>query len=427
LGASTDVTPAVPSKTGGMSEAHDVIVIGAGQGGVAISHELTHAGREHIILERGRVGESWRGRWDSFTLVLPNWTVRLPGGSYEGEDPDGFMPRDAIVEYLSAYTESFAAPVREGITVTRLERNDEGFRVQTPGGDLLAREVVVATGGYQVPRLPDAFLSLEDAVPTIDSTKYRNPGSLPDGRVLIVGSGQTGCQLAEELTLAGRDVWLVCGKAPWLPRRVGGRDAIWWSDGTPFMNMTLADLPHPGLRGAANPQTTGRDGGHDLNYRTLQAIGVTLTGRLAGIEDGVARFAPDLAASVAYGDARYGDFRNLVRTKATHLGIPAPALPDPEPFEADAPESADLRSFAAAVIAVGYRPTYGSWIDLPGAFDAAGYPLQEDGTSTAVPGLHFMGVPFQRKRVSASLMGVGEDAAVLAEHMTRKPALSRAS
>lgn len=405
-----------------MREKHDVIVIGAGQAGLSISHELGRAGREHIILERGRVGESWRRRWDSFTLVLPNWTVRLPGKPYDGAEPDGFMPRDVFVDYLAEFARSFAAPVREGVAVGSLEREANGFRLHTSAGEMLADEVVVATGGYQEPRLPAQLREFREHAPVIESGEYRSAASVPLGRVLIIGSGQSGCQIAEELLMAGRDVWLACGKAPWLPRRVGAHDGIWWIDGTHFQAMTLADLPSPALRNAPHPQWTGRDGGHDLNYRTLQAQGVTLTGRLQGIEGGCVHFAPDLGESVAFGDARYGEFRNLVVKKAEHLGLPAPELPDPPPFHVDAPQTVGLATIAAVIAAIGYRPVYTEWIRLPEAFDQFGFPLQQDGTSTVVPGLRFMGVPFQRKRPSASLMGVGEDAAVLAEHMaTRLP------
>ncbi|HKC89951.1 MAG TPA: NAD(P)-binding domain-containing protein, partial [Candidatus Limnocylindria bacterium] len=192
----------------------DVVVIGAGQAGLSVSHELSAAGVDHVVLERGRVGETWRGRWDTFCLVTPNWTVLLPGGAYAGEDPDGFMPRDAIVAHLESYARSFKAPVRERVAVTALHPIDDGFAVSTSEGELRSKTVVVTTGAYQKAHRPAAAESLPRGLYVIDAESYRNAEALPPGKVLIVGSGQTGCQIAEELHEAGRDVFLACGRAP---------------------------------------------------------------------------------------------------------------------------------------------------------------------------------------------------------------------
>jgi putative flavoprotein involved in K+ transport len=401
-----------------MSDSHDVVIVGAGQAGLSLSHELTRDGREHVLLDRGKLGESWRTRWDSFCLVLPNWSVQLAGHPYEGVDPDGFMPRDEFVGYLSAYAASFDAPVREGVGVTSLERGQHGgFLLRTSEGEITSREVVLATGGNQRPLRPAAVDGLPASMMVIGAESYTNPGALPAGRVLIIGSGQTGCQLAEDLLLAGRDVHLACGRAPWLLRRPGGRDIWEWMAGSDFLNMTLADLPSPMARLAPNPQMTGRDGGHDLNYRTLQAAGATLAGHLTGAEGGRAHFASDLADSVAFGDARYSDLREVIRKSAAAKGLPMPEMPSPPPFVADAPESVDLSGFGAGIVACGYRPDYKRWVQLPEAFDEMGLLIEEDGCSTVVPGLYVMGMPFQRKRTSATLFGVGQDAQVLAERM----------
>jgi putative flavoprotein involved in K+ transport len=401
-----------------LNESHDVVVIGAGQAGLSISHELTRAGREHVVLERGRVAQSWRTRWDSFTLVLPNWTVRLAGNQYTGTEPDGFMSRDIFVEYMSAYAESFGAPVLEGIEVTSLEPADGGYRLSTSTGTLTAREVVVATGGFQRAHQPEPVRQLREALHVLDSGDYSHPNALPEGDVLVIGSGQTGCQIAEELADAGRTVHLACGKAPWMPRRIGSRDAFWWLAQSPFMQHTVADLPTPMARFSPNPQATGRRGGYDLHYRTLHAGGVTLTGHLAGVEDGRAWFADDLADSVAFADARYRDICGVVAKTAAALGEPVPELPEPAPFAASPPASVELSRIGAAVVCSGYRPMYGTWIRIPEAFDDMGLPLQVDGSSLVAPGLHFMGVPFQRVRGSASLYGVGADAERLAERMS---------
>lgn len=384
----------------------DVVVIGGGQAGLAVSYHLTARGIDHVVLERGRVGQTWRDRWDSFCLVTPNWSVKLPGGEYDADDPDGYLPRDEIVAHLERYAASFSAPVREGIAVTSLSG---GFRLETSEGELSAAAVVVCTGAYQRPHRPAGAETLPPGLVAIDAEGYTNPNAMPPGRVLVVGSGQTGCQLAEELLEAGRDVVLACGRAPWAPRRVGGRDIVAWLDETPFMDMRLADLPSPLARLVANVQTTGHQGGHDLNYRTLQAAGVTLTGRFLGADESRVHFADDLAASVAFGDARYDDVRKLL---AKHCPA-APALPDPPPFDATAPESVDVSSLAAVIFTSGFRPDYGSWVHFD-AFDEWGFPVVDDGASVSVPGLYFCGVHFMRTRKSSLLMGVGDDARVVA-------------
>src|SRR4029077_1165467 len=269
--------------------------VGAGQAGLSLSHELAAAGVDHVVLERGRVGETWRGRWDSFCLVIPNWTVQLPGGRYRGDDPDGFMPKSEIVSHLVAYADSFRAPVREGVTVTSLEAGElGGFLLRTSAREVRAKDVVLASGGYQKAYRPASAAQLPASIHAIDAEDYTNPTALPPGKVLIVGSGQTGCQLAEENLEAGRDVFLACGRAPWVPRRLEGRDTIAWLNETPFFDVRLSDLPSPSYRLLSNPQMSGRRRGHDLNYRTLQAQGIELLGRFIGVTDSRAHFARDL-------------------------------------------------------------------------------------------------------------------------------------
>jgi putative flavoprotein involved in K+ transport len=403
-----------------MAERVDVVIVGAGQAGLSLSYELTGAGVEHVVLERGAIGESWQRRWDSFRLVVPNWSVRLPGAAYDGDDPDGFMARDEIVKYLRGYASGFSAPVRAEVEVTRVEPDDNGgFIVRTSSGNIRARAVVLASGGYQRAHRPETASQLTGAsVLVMDSEGYSSPGVLPPGDVLIVGSGQTGCQLAEETFVAGRNVYLACGRAPWLPRRIDGRDAISWLLDTDFYDARLADLPSPSLRFLSNPLFTGHDGGRDLNYRTLQALGVRLVGRLVGVEEERAHFASDLHESVAFGDARYSDLRDLITASCATRSLPAPRMPDPLPFEANPPDSVDLRDIGTVIFTTGFRPDYASWVRPSNAFDEAGFPIQVDGSSTVIPGLHFMGVHFQRKRKSATLFGVAEDAAVLAERIT---------
>jgi pyridine nucleotide-disulfide oxidoreductase len=386
-----------------------VAVVGAGQAGLATSSELRRHGVEHVVLERGRVGETWRERWDSFCLVTPNWSVQLPRGHYAGTDPDGFMLRDEIVGFLEKYAAGFEAPVREGVAVHSVER---GFVLHTSAGDMAADSVVAATGAYQRPHRPAVAATLPPDVLQLDVDDFRNDQALPPGRVLIVGSGQSGCQLGEELHEAGREVVLSCGRAPWLPRRFGGHDLVWWLVETGFLDAGVETLPSAEARLFANVLATGHEGGHDLHLRTLRALGVTLVGHFVGVEDGHAHFAPDLGESVAWGDERYGQLRELCRK----LGVD-PGLEDPEPFDASSPERVDLTGFGAAIFAGGFRPDYRSWLPWPEAFDDMGFPLQRDGASTVVPGLYFVGVHFLRKRKSSLLVGVGEDATIVAEQI----------
>jgi putative flavoprotein involved in K+ transport len=392
-------------------------VVGAGQAGLAASRELTQLGVEHVVLERGRVGQTWRDRWDSFRLVTPNWTVQLPGHFYDGAEPDGFMTRDEIVAYLNRFASGTGAPVRDGVDVRSVARHDGGFVLETSSGELHAEKLILATGAYQRPHRPAAATTLPAKLLQIDVEDYRNERSLPPGRVLVVGSGQSGCQIAEELHDAGRDVSLACGRAPWFARRLGGRDLMWWAQATGFLDQTVDSLPSPVARLAANVLVTGHHGGADLNLRTLRARGVTLTGRFLGATGHEARFADDLGESVAWGDERNRQLMNLVRKLVDERGLDDPGIRAPEPFDARAPERVDLRGFGAVVFACGFRPDYRSWLPWPDAFDEHGFPFHVDGGSRVVPGLFFLGVHFLRKRKSSLLCGVGEDAAIVARRI----------
>jgi putative flavoprotein involved in K+ transport len=394
----------------------DVLVIGAGPAGLATSHHLSARGIEHLVLERGRVAQSWRDRWDSFCLVTPNWTVMLPGGEYDGPDPDGFLPRDDLVAHFERYAARSGTPLREGVSVERLTRGSrDEFRAETSSGAFEARQVVVTTSSFRKPHLPANADTLPASVLRIDSTGYRRPADLPPGDVLIVGSGQTGGQIAEELMLSGRRVALSCGKAPWMPRRVDDHDGVWWAYESGVLDEAPSALPSPRARFGANFLNTGARGGHDLSYRTLQALGVTLVGRFLGAEGTTASFAPDLAASVAWSDDRYRELRDAFRKFAAQRGLPSPSMPDPPRFDDSGVDRMDLSGFGAAIFTGGFRPDYESWIEWPDAFDDMGFPVQLDGSSRVVPGLHFVGVHFQRKRKSATLVGMGEDAGIVAQ------------
>ena len=289
-----------------MPEPSTVVVVGAGQAGLAVSHELERASVNHVVLERGRVGQAWRDRWESFCLVTPNWTIRLPGAEYEGDDPDGFLARDEVVDHLGRYAGRLRAPLHEGVEVRSLAREPRGgFRLETSDGELLAGTVVLCTGAYQRPHT----LPIDEApVEVLDVGAYTAPADLPAGPVLVVGSAQSGCQIAEELRQAGREVFLACGRAAWSSRRIGDHDLIWWGHETGYLDMTVEQLPEPAARLAGNIVATGRDGGHDLHLRTLHAMGVRLLGHLEGVAGRHARFADDLPATIAFGDQRRAAF-----------------------------------------------------------------------------------------------------------------------
>jgi putative flavoprotein involved in K+ transport len=392
-----------------------VVVIGAGSAGLSMSRELTVLGVDHVVLERATVAQAWRDRWDSFTLVTPNWTLDLPGSPYIGPHPDGHVPRDEIVAYLEKYAAAWQVPVREGVQVQRLHRAEGHFVLATSDGHHEADMVVVCTGPYQQPYLPPALAALPPSVPVMGTTDYREPGQVPAGKVLVIGSGQTGCQLTEELHLAGRDVFLSCGRAPWAPRRLDGTDIVTWLAKTTYFDQPVSALPYPAARLTANVQTSGARGGHDLHYRTLQTLGVPLLGHLSGIDGYRAVFADDLGESVAFGDARWANIRRLLTEQLSGRGIGIPQLPAPAPFCYEPIRELDLLGFGAVINTTGFRADY-RWIDAP-VTDELGFPRTIDAASTVLPGLYFCGVHFLRTRRSSLLFGVGDDAAVVARQI----------
>src|SRR6056297_2094924 len=274
-----------------MPETVDTVVIGAGQAGLCASYELRRRGRDHLVLEKGRVAERWRSqRWDSFTLVTPNWTLRLPDHPYD-RDPDGFLPRDAVVRYLESFAEDVDPPLRTGVEVRRVGagRGGSRFRLDTSDGPLEADQVVVAVGTFQRPRIPAGVDRLPDTIRQVPAADYRLPEALPEGAVLVVGSGQSGTQIARELNDAGRRVYLSVGGAPRLPRRYRGADLFVWVDRLGMFRRTVDALDDPSERFSPNPHVSGREGGRDVNLHAFARDGVRLLGRFRGARDGRAR------------------------------------------------------------------------------------------------------------------------------------------
>lgn len=272
-----------------MPESIEVVVIGGGQAGLALSYYLTQQGRPHVVLEQAsQIASAWRhGRWDSFTLVTPNWTVRLPSFPYQGDDPDGFMPRAHVVRHLEQYAASFQAPVRCGVQVTAVDlaRDGQGYRVATADGvTYAAATVVVATGSFQFPK-PSPFTgALPPEILQLHSSHYRNPSALPPGAVLVVGSADSGCQIVEELNESGRRVYLCVGRAIRRPRRYRGKDSLLWGITLGRLEQTADQLPSPSARFAPNSQLSGKNGGHTLNLHLFARNGVVLLGRLVGVD-----------------------------------------------------------------------------------------------------------------------------------------------
>jgi putative flavoprotein involved in K+ transport len=400
----------------------DTIVIGAGQAGLAASYFLTQHRREHLVLERGEVGETWRSqRWDGFYLNTPNWFLQLPGGEYEGDDPDAFSPLAEVIEYLEGYARSFVAPIRENIEVSALRPAADGFIVEASGETLSARNVVVASGSFQQPR---PRVSGFDSAPVelqLTTSEYRRPSQLPEGAVLVVGGGQSGCQISDELLGAGRSVYLSAGNCAWFPRRHRGHDWVHWVVKAGILDDTVDSLPSPAARLACNPPISGNDGGHDCHPRWLAARGAVVVGRLEGVRDGSAHFAPGIEETLAAGD-QFADsvIARIDEFIAEHdLEATAPEARESLPSPIADVTRLDLRDAGITTIlwATGFRPDY-SWIELEVA-DEFGWPVQERGVSEH-PGLYFVGVNWLHKRKSALFGGVGEDSEHVVSHLVAR-------
>jgi putative flavoprotein involved in K+ transport len=385
-----------------------------------MSHMLRQRGLAHLVLERHRIAERWRSeRWDGLRFQFPDWSVRLPDFPFPHADPDGFATSGEIVDFISAYADFIAAPIRCGVEVTRLRCRDgaSGFVAETSHGRIEADHVVVATGPYQRPAIP---APLRDGIGAfqVHASRYQNPSQLPPGAVLVVGSGASGAQITEELSRAGRRVYLSVGRHSRLPRRYRGSDLTWWFDALGLFRMT------PEQRGPLRsyPVITGAYGGHTIDFRRFAEQGVTLLGRLAAVRAGTIDLAPDLAENLANGDAIYSMFLDMADAHVDRCGLrmqkdPAArdALPDPpcvtEPIRRLDLESSGINS---VIWATGYGVDFG-WIEVP-VLDARGEPVHSKGI-TAVPGLYFLGLQWLATTCSSFLSGVGGDAARLADHI----------
>jgi putative flavoprotein involved in K+ transport len=412
------------SRLGILNRHRSVAILGGGQAGLSMSYCLKARGIDHLVFERHAHGHEWReNRWDSFCLVTPNWQCKLPGFPYRGDDPNGFMRKEEIVRYIEDYVASFDPPLLEGVNVSALRRTPVGaYELSSTAGDFTADQVVVAIGGYHLPTVPRMAERLPAEIPQLHSQQYRNPQSLPDGDVLIVGSGQSGCQIAEDLHLAGRRVHLCLGGAPRTARRYRGKDVVDWLADMGYYDMPVHEHPlKERVRAKANHYVTGRDGGRDIDLRKFALEGMQLYGRLIGVRRGHLEFAGDLGQNLDQADAVAESIKTtidkFIDTKGIHAPLEAryspPWRPAIEVRELDLAKS----SIRSVIWSIGYHSDY-RWIEVP-VFDGKGYPCHERGVTTAY-GLYFLGLPWLYTWGSGRFSGVARDAEYLAARIAAR-------
>jgi len=404
-------------------EAHyEVAIVGGGQAGLSMSYYLQLAGIGHIVFEKHVQAHAWRTqRWDAFSLVTPNWQCQLPGHPYAGDDPHGFMRREQIVDYLDGFIAKVNAPVREGVEVHDVAPlAGGGFALRTSVGATTAGQVVVASGCYQEPIVPRLAERLPAGIVQLHSADYRNADSLPAGAVLVVGSGQSGAQIAEDLHLAGRRVHLATGDAPRCARFYRGRDVVDWLADMGYYEKSVAEHPlREGVRDNTNHYVTGRDGGRDIDLRAFALQGMRLYGALTGLDGTQVTFAPNLKANLDQADAVYNRINASIDGWIDTNAISAPpASVYVSPWEPDPAQTGTLdlhaEGIAAVIWCIGFRPDF-AWVNAP-VFNGRGHPVHTRGVS-GQPGLYFLGLPWLHTWGSGRFSGVARDAEYLATHI----------
>lgn len=410
------------------------MIIGAGGSGLSVSFHLAKIGLKHVILERGQPGNTWQEeRWDSFHLVNPNWALRLHGFEYKGDDPAGYLSKTETVKMLTDYAASLDTPVRTNTEVTSLERAcPSGYILRTSTGDLIAEKVVISTGAFGVPAYPLGASRLPGNITQLHSSQYKNAADLPDGAVLVVGSGQSGAQIMEDLFDAGRQVYLSVSNAGRRPRRYRGQDSSWWNNEMGGFDRTVNDVSSMNVRFGSSAHTSGTKGGHNIYLRAFARDGVKLLGRFTGTNGANGaklKFEDNLQETLERVDEHAARWRIGVDRYITEQGLDAPPEPEPEPPEImqfkvpNPPTELDLQmaGITSVIWATGFRYDY-SWIKLPLAGNR-GYPVQRHGV-TAWPGLYFTGLHWMYSAKSAQFIGVSEDAQYVAEHLAKSVAAS---
>ncbi|RKE35105.1 putative flavoprotein involved in K+ transport [Paraburkholderia sp. BL23I1N1] len=409
----------------GRADGHySVLVIGGGQAGLSVSYYLKQAGIDHLVVEKNTVTHTWRQqRWDAFCLVTPNWQCALPGYPYLGDDPHGFMKKHEIIDYLDGFIAHVEAPVIEHAEVKCVKQRDDGvYTIATTQGEFTADQVVVASGGYHTPIVPRLAERLPASIVQLQSSAYRNPHALPEGAVMVVGTGQSGAQIAEDLHLAGRKVVLAVGEAPRCARFHRGRDVVDWLADMQYYDMPVEKHPlREGVRDNTNHYVTGRDGGRDIDLRKFAAEGMDLYGRLDGLRDGQFHFAPTLAANLDAADDTYNRINASIDGFIEKHGIDAPAGEVYEPVWRPAEERTTLNlhksGISAIIWCIGFTPDF-SWLDAP-VFNGRGYPAHTRGI-TPIDGLYFVGLPWLHTWGSGRFSGVARDAEFVVQAIREK-------
>lgn len=409
---------------------HSVIIIGGGQAGLSASYCLQQQGIDHLVLEKSTLTNAWRTqRWDAFCLVTPNWQCTLPGYPYAGDDPHGFMKKDEIIAYLDGFIEMVNAPCRTGVTVQRVKpRAQGGYLVHTSDGEFTADQVIVASGGYQVPIIPRLAERVPAEIEQIHSEQYRNADLLPAGNVLVVGSGQSGAQIAEDLHLAGRKVFLAVGDAPRCARFYRGRDVVEWLHDMKYYDISVDKHPlREGVRDNTNHYLTGRDGGRDIDLRRFATEGMELFGLLSGLEGTTLQFAPDLTRKLDAADAVYERINRSIDKYIEENAIDAPAGEPYQPVWQPEAEREQLDLISAGITSIiwciGFAPDF-RYVEAS-VFDGHGHPVHQRGV-TAQTGLYFLGLPWLHTWGSGRFSGIAQDAEYLAEQIVRTARLARA-
>jgi len=404
-----------------LAEKIDTLVVGGGQAGIAMSEHLSNCNVPHLVLERHRIAERWRSeRWDSLVANGPAWHDRLPGMEFADFDPDAFPSKERIADYLVAYADMINAPIRCGVEVREVQRNvgRPGFRVETSDGEIEANNVVAATGSFQIPVIPN-LVPADAEITQIHSCSYRNPEQLPEGAVLVVGAGSSGAQIADELLLSGKSVYLSVGPHDLPPRSYRGRDFVWWLGVLGKWDAVTMD---PGME-HVTIAVSGARGGHTVDFRRLASQGITLVGRTESFNNNVMYFATDLADNIARGNAYTLSLLDEADAYVVRNGLDFPEEPEVRKVEPNPPcvtnpvLELNLTEVGITSIlwATGFDVDY-NWLKVD-AFDEEGKPKHERGIS-AEAGIYFLGLPWQSRRSSSFIWGVWHDAKFLADQIS---------